>query len=98
MGVPVGVGVAVDVEVTVGVEVFVDVGVTVGVVVGVEVFVDVGVVVGVGRISATVIVLLPETESSNRGAVCTVPLKSARAVAVRMSLFTLMVHPIDANV
>jgi len=63
------------------------VGVTVGVTVG----------VGVGGISATEIVLLPETESSLLGAVCTVPLKSARAIAARTPLFTLMVHPIDAN-
>ena len=90
----------VTVGVVVGVEVFVDVGVIVGVWEGVLVGVTVGVVVGVGvgGIIATVIVLLPETESSNRGAVCTVPLKSAWAVAVRMPVFTLIGHPIDAKV
>jgi hypothetical protein len=90
--------VGVTVGVVVGVEVFVDVGVIVGVVVGVEVLVDVGVIVGVGGISATEIVLLPETESSLLGAVCTVPLKFAWAVAARTPLFTLMVQGIDANV
>ena len=75
-------------------------GVTVGVIVGVEVSVDVGVIVGVavGARIATEIVLLPETESLKRGEVCTMPLKSARAVAVRTRLFTLIGHPINANV
>jgi hypothetical protein len=41
--------------------------------------------------------LMPETKSSKRGAVCTMPLDSARAVAVRMPLFTLIRHPIGAN-
>jgi hypothetical protein len=39
--------------------------------VGVKVGVSVG--VGVGARIATVIVLLPETESSKSGAVCTIP-------------------------
>lgn len=82
------------------------VGVTLGVTVDVAVFVEVGVAVGVrvtvgvgvGTRIATVIVLLPETESSNSGDVCTVPLKSTRAVAVMTPLFTLIRHPIDGNV
>jgi len=100
VGVRVGVGVDVGVGVTVGVSDGVDVGVTVGVSVNVDVGVDVGVSVGVavGARIATVIVLLPETESSKRGAVCTIPLWSARAVAVRTPVFTLIGHPIDENV
>ncbi len=100
VGVWVGVGVRVGVGVTVGVSDGVDVGVMVGVGVNVDVGVDVGVIVGVavGARTATVIVLLPETESSKRGAACTMPLKSARAVAMRTPLFTLMGQPIGANV
>jgi hypothetical protein len=93
-GVAVGVAVSVDVCVTVGV----GVDVLVGVDVGVCVEVDVGVGVSVGARIATVIVLLPETESSKRGDVCTMPLKSTRAVAVRIPTFTLIGHPIDVNV
>jgi hypothetical protein len=97
VGVWVGVLVAVTVAVAVGVAVSVEVGVIVGVWVGVLVAVTVAVAVGVGARIATVIVLLPETESSNSGDVCTVPLKSTRAVATRTPLFTLIRHPIDGT-
>jgi hypothetical protein len=108
VGVSVGVivGVIVDVGVLVGVFVGVFVGVSVGVFdavnvcvavnVGVKVAVLVG--VGVGARIATVIVLLPETESSNSGAVCTMPEWSARAVAVRTPPVTLIGQPMDVNV
>jgi hypothetical protein len=106
VGVGVSVGVFVGVTVGVIVGVVVDVGVLVGVFdavnvcvavnVGVEVAVLVG--VGVGARMATVIVLLPETESSNSGAVCTMPAWSARAVAVRTPPDTLIGQPMDVNV
>ena len=74
----------------------VDVGAFVGVCEGVLVGVTVGVTVGVGGIRLTEIVLLPETASSKRGAVCTMPLKSTRAVATS-PLFTLILHSIDGK-
>ena len=100
VGVAVGVGVSVDVGeiVAVGVDVLVGVDVDVGVDVGVCVEVPVGVGVSVGARMATVIVLLPETASSERGDVCTMPLKSTRAVAVRIPTFTLIGQPIAVNV